>query len=115
MCSIAAFLTIPSLRPAKDSATSDPPSLRNFDYFGALLAVLGSGCLLFGLTQGSSSQWNPYTYSLIIVGILSLVGFYFAEKRADRPLIPNKLWTSPGFTPLVISYFLGFGAYSKPV
>lgn len=113
LCAAGAHFTIPPLRPAKDSATSDAPSLRQFDYVGALLASLGSGLILFGLTQGSSVHWNPYTYSLIIVGILMLVGFFFNERRVARPLVPNGLWRTPGFAAVLLSYIFGFGAYSK--
>lgn len=37
----AAFFTMPALRPAADAAGSDAPGLRQFDYKGASLAVLG--------------------------------------------------------------------------
>ncbi|KAL3482557.1 MFS general substrate transporter [Aspergillus germanicus] len=30
---------------------------------------------------------------------------------ASRPLVDNRLWTTAGFLPLAISYFLGYGAY----
>lgn len=111
LCCIAAFWSVPSLAPAKDTHSADAPSMRNFDYLGAVCATIGCGCILFGLTQGSASRWNPYTYSLVIVGLAVLAAFYFVERRASRPIIPNRLWTTPGFRPLVISYFLGFGAY----
>lgn len=110
---VAAQLTIPPLRPASDSINSEAPSLRNFDYIGAILASVGCTLIIFGLTQGESAHWNPYTYSLIITGFLMLVVFYFVEKRIARPLIPNRLWQTPGFGALLVSYFLGLGAYSK--
>lgn len=111
--SVAAFMVIPPLSPAKDSADVDAPSLRQFDYLGALLASTGCGLVLFGLTQGSSAHWNPYTYSLIIVGFLMFVAFYFVERNSPRPLIPNGLWRTPGFVPLLVAYFLGYGGYCK--
>ncbi|KAH7322670.1 major facilitator superfamily domain-containing protein [Stachybotrys elegans] len=111
MIAVAAFLVLPPLTPAKDSADADAPSLRQFDYFGALLASTGCGLILFGLTQGSSAHWSPYTYSLVIVGLLMFVGFYFVERSVARPLIPNGLWRTPDFAPLLLTYFLGFGAF----
>ncbi|KAM0454120.1 hypothetical protein ACHAPV_008584 [Trichoderma viride] len=112
VCALAAYYTIPNLRPAADSNAADAPSIRQFDYIGALLASLGSGLILFGLTQGSAAQWNPYTYSLVIVGFLLLVAFYFVERRVARPLIPNGIWKTPGFVAVLVSYVFGFGAYS---
>lgn len=110
---IAAQLTIPPLHPAKDSANTEAPSLRHFDYIGAGLASVGCTLIIFGLTQGDSADWDPYTYTSIIVGFVMLGVFYFAEKRITRPLIPNRLWQTPGFGALLVSYFLGLGAYSK--
>lgn len=111
LCAVAAFFTIPPLRPVADGAGKEAPSLRQFDYIGALFAVVGCVCLLFGLTQGSVTSWSPYTYALVVVGILALVALFFVEGRVARPLIPTRLWKTKGFTPLMIAYFLGFGSY----
>lgn len=113
VCAVAAYLTIPDLRPAADSTVVDTPSIRQFDYIGALLASLSCGLILFGLTQGSAVQWNPYTYSMIILGFVFLVAFYFVERRVARPLIPNGLWRTPGFVAVLSSYVFGFGAYGE--
>jgi hypothetical protein len=110
---LAAHLTIPALSPAQDSSDSEAPSIRQFDYAGAGLASIGSTLIIFGLTQGSPANWSPYTYSAIIVGFFMLVAFYVVEKRVARPLIPNNLWKTRGFGALLISYFLGLGAYSE--
>lgn len=110
---VAAQITIPPLRPARDSVNTEAPSLRHFDYIGAGLASVGCTLIIFGLTQGDSADWNPYTYSLIIVGFVMLGVFYFVEKCITRPLIPNRLWQTPGFGALLVSYFLGLDAYSK--
>lgn len=112
LCLIAAYLTIPPLRPVADIAGTEAPTLRQFDFLGAAFAVSGCICLLFGLTQGSVVAWSPYTYCLVIVGLLLLVAFFFVERWVQRPLIPNRLWETKGFTPLMVAYFLGFGAFS---
>jgi MFS family permease len=111
LCAVAAFFTIPALKPAVDTPGAEAPSLRQFDFIGAALAVSGSVCLLFGLTQGSVSQWSPYTYALVVIGVILLAAFFFAESRVARPLIPTRLWKTPGFAPLMAAYFVGFGAY----
>ena len=111
LCAGAALLTIPDLRPAADVEGKEAPSMRNFDFPGAFCAVVGCVCLLFGLTQGSVTSWSPYTYAMVIVGILALVALFFVESRVARPLIPTRLWTTKGFTPLMIAYFLGFGSF----
>ncbi|KAE8135123.1 putative transporter [Aspergillus pseudotamarii] len=110
ICAVASLPGIPSFNP-KYSPSGTPLSLKDFDTLGALLAAIGCGLIILGLTQGVPSGWSPYTYSLIIVGVLFLLLFYLAERRATRPLVDNRLWLTPGFLPLAISYFLGYGAY----
>lgn len=112
LCLLAAYVTIPPLRPVADIAGTEAPTIRQFDFMGAAFAVSGCVCLLFGLTQGSVVAWSPYTYSLVVVGLLLLIAFFFVERWVQRPLIPNQLWKTKGFTPLMVAYFLGFGAFS---
>lgn len=107
----AAWATIPALRPVADVAGADAPTLRNFDYKGAVCGIVGCVCLLFGLTQGTVAEWSPYTYALIIVGACFLGLFFWIEQRVPRPLVPSKLWKTPGFAPLMAAYFLGFGGF----
>lgn len=110
ICAVASSFGIPSFSP-KYGAFDTPLSLKDFDALGALLAAIGCGLIILGLTQGVPSGWSPYTYSLIMVGVLFLLLFSLAERRATRPLVDNRLWITPGFLPLAISYFLGYGAY----
>ncbi|KAJ9632523.1 hypothetical protein H2203_000928 [Taxawa tesnikishii (nom. ined.)] len=111
LCCVAAIYTMPTLKPEADFAGQEAPSMRNFDYYGAMCAVVGCVSLLFGLTQGSAVHWSPYTYALITVGLICMVAFFYIESRVARPLIPNQLWRIKGFTPLMIAYFLGFGTF----
>jgi hypothetical protein len=114
MCPAAAYVTIPSsLKRVADIADTEAPTIRQFDLLGASLAVSGRVCLLFGLTQGSVTEWSPYSYSLVIVGTLLLVASFPVERWVERPLIPTRLWKTKGFTPLIIAYFLGFGPFSR--
>ncbi|MFB6163684.1 MAG: MDR family MFS transporter [Haloarculaceae archaeon] len=60
------------------------------DYLGALALAIGVGVGLAGLQLLESA--DPLAGPLIGVGVLGLVGFYFAERRAARPLIPLSLF-----------------------
>lgn len=62
-------------------AQAHPP--RRFDWLGACTAVAAVSLIVFGLTQGSSAHWSPYTYITIILGILLLRAYSCA---ASRPL-----------------------------
>lgn len=104
VCAVLACWCIPPL-----PVTS--VGLRNFDYLGAAACVAGCGLVIFGLTQGPTTQWAPHTYALVIAGLGLFAVFAFIESRAQRPLIDNRLWLSPGFLPIIISYFFGYGGY----
>ncbi|PSN65690.1 MFS general substrate transporter [Corynespora cassiicola Philippines] len=103
-CVVLAYWCIPHL-------ATDSLGIRQFDVAGAAAGMAGSGLVIFGLTQGAPTHWTPYTYALVIVGIGILALFGFIESRVERPLIDNRLWSTPGFLPLMISYFLGYGGY----
>lgn len=58
-CIVSAGIFVLSLKviPSNLDGPGAParPSIRDFDFKGALLATSGSGCLVAGLTQGSPS------------------------------------------------------------
>lgn len=112
LCCVTAYFTVPPLRPVADIAGAEAPSLKQFDYLGATVAMGGFICLLFGLTQGSVTSWAPYTYALVVVGVLLLAAFIILERYVERPIIPNRLWKTKGFKPLMLAYFLGYGSYA---
>jgi MFS family permease len=90
---------IPNIRPSNPNL-----GFRSFDYIGSCLAVTGCALLVAGLTQGPSANWQPYTIVIVVLGLASLVAFFFVERKVQRPLLPPALWKVPGFTPLIISY-----------
>ncbi|KAE8308623.1 major facilitator superfamily-domain-containing protein [Aspergillus transmontanensis] len=90
---VAAYWAVPTLPPSSGLAG-------------------GYGLLIFGLTQSAPTHWTPYTYTLVIFGVLLLVAFYFVERWVSRPLIDNRLWKTPSMIWLLISYFLGYGAFN---
>ncbi|KAG0157400.1 hypothetical protein PDIDSM_4585 [Penicillium digitatum] len=85
-----------------DVSGKEAPSIKQFDYIGGFCAA--SGC-------GSVASCSPYTYILINVSLALLVGLFFVEGNVLRLLSPNRLLRTPGFTPLMITSFLGFGSF----
>lgn len=63
-----------------------------FDYWGSIFGVSGLVLINFALNQGPNVGWNvPYVYALLIVGVLSMVVFFFVEKKVDDPLVPSSV------------------------
>jgi EmrB/QacA subfamily drug resistance transporter len=83
------------------------------DVWGALLAVLGLGGLVYGLsvaTEGGLGQ--PVALGSIAVGILGLVLFVVRERYAQAPMMPLDLFRSRTFSGANLLTLLLYGALS---
>lgn len=97
ICAVASIPGIPSFSP-KPAASGSQLSLKDFDALGAFLAAIGCGLVILGLTQRAPAA-GAHTHTHHRRGILSLPVLHLAEQRASRPLVDNRLWTTPGFSP----------------
>ena len=87
-------------------------SMKQFDYIGTFLGV--SGLILFGFAwnQASVVGWQePYTYALLIVGVIFIVAFAYSQSHVRAPVLPNSLWTRKGFSPVVIAMSFGWMSF----
>lgn len=85
---------------------------RKFDYLGSALAIAGSALVIFGLTQGSSTNWAPDTYGTLIGGVALLALFPWVESKVEQPLVPNDLWKVKGFGYVILTYGMSFGGFT---
>ncbi|PWN35374.1 MFS general substrate transporter [Meira miltonrushii] len=106
ICTGLGWYAIPNIQPALPGL-----SFSSFDFYGSSLAVAGCALLVAGLTQGPSANWTPYTIVIVMLGLVSMVGFFLVERKVRRPILPPALWKVPGFTALILAYFLGFGGF----
>ncbi|TCN42136.1 EmrB/QacA subfamily drug resistance transporter [Kribbella orskensis] len=76
---------------AKDKAAR--PSLRDFDFPGALAVLGGLASLVYGL-GGTEKHgwWSPQTTAAFGLSFLLLVAFLKIEQRAAQPLFPPHVW-----------------------
>jgi MFS family permease len=73
-----------------------------FDVYGAVTGVVGLVLINFAWNQGPVVGWDvPYTFVLLIIGVLIIGVFVFAEKKAKQPLVP------PGSFNLEVVFVLG--------
>jgi EmrB/QacA subfamily drug resistance transporter len=69
------------------------------DWFGALLATVGLGGLVYGFIESATLGWrNPQVYGAFIVGIGSLAAFVFVEANVGAPMLPLTLFRSRNFS-----------------
>lgn len=87
-------------------------SLMQFDYVGTFLGVTGLILFAFGWNQPSVVGWQePYTYALLIVGIVFIVAFAISQSHVSAPVLPNSLWTRKGFSPVVTAMSFGWMSF----
>ncbi len=87
-------------------ADSRGPRTR-LDPVGVVLVVAGAVGLAFGLVRVADGGWaNPEAGIALAAGVLLLAGFSAWERRAAEPMLPPRLFASPGFTAAVATSFL---------
>lgn len=70
-----------------------PDERRKFDVWGTVLGVSGLVLFNFAFNQSIVVGWAPpYVYVLLIVGLLFLAVFVYAEAHAEDPLLPLKIF-----------------------
>ena len=80
----------------------------SFDLPGALTLGAGVGALLFALNRAPSLGWNdPVVLAAILLAVLLLTAFVFAEHRVRSPLLPMSWLHDRAFSvPLVTTLFV---------
>ena len=107
---IAVFVILISLRHVVETAHRDRDRDR-IDWFGAMLAVLGLGALVYGLIESSRFGFaNRMVVSALIAGGLLLILFLFVELRSSHPMLPLALFRSRIFAGTNILTFLLYAA-----
>jgi EmrB/QacA subfamily drug resistance transporter len=69
------------------------------DWRGGLLATIGLGTLVYGLTVAADLSWsNPVVLGCLLAAGLILAGFVWFEARVDSPMVPLQLFRSRPFS-----------------
>jgi EmrB/QacA subfamily drug resistance transporter len=98
------FINVPVAALAIAITLWHMPESRNreaqeIDWLGAVLAVMGLGCLAYGLTLASEADWgDARVIAALLVGAALLVTFVWFESRARSPMLPLQLFRSADFS-----------------
>ena len=84
------------------------------DYLGAsLLAGSLSAIVLFTSLGGTTYGWAaPEMIAMLVLGIVLLLGFIWAERRAAEPILPLELFRNPIFSVTsAVGFVVGFALF----
>ncbi|MBF6066350.1 MFS transporter [Nocardia terpenica] len=80
------------------------------DVRGSVLGTLACVSIVFGATEGPEMGWgSPVIVSALVVGVLLLVAFIFAERTVDNPVLPLSLFDHRDRVAAFIALLLGSG------
>src|SRR5437899_10723343 len=89
---IALLVVLISIRHVFETAEHDRDGI---DWFGAVLAVLGLGALVYGLVESSGLGFGDrFVMRALIAGGVLLIVFLFVESRSSHPMLPLALFRS---------------------
>lgn len=88
----------------------DDEATGRLDVPGAVLASVGLGGLIYGLTEGPATGWTPLTIAITTVGAALLVLFVLVERRTAEPLLPLTLFRERQFTAANLVTFAVYAA-----
>lgn len=100
--------------------TRDASATGRLDIPGAVLAALGLGGVVLGLTEGPSTGFGPRAVTAIGVGVAALAAFLVLEARRSNPMLPLTLFSSRQFSSANLVTFavyaaLGGGLFLLPL
>ncbi len=80
------------------------------DISGAVLASVGLGALIYGLTEGPGGGWSTVDIVVTAAGVALLIAFVVLEGRKTNPLLPLSLFSSRQFTAANLVTFTVYAA-----
>lgn len=106
---LGAIVVFLSLRCMDESR--DPSRTGRIDWIGALLAVVGLGGVVLGLLEWPPlGPGHPIVIGSLVVGVIALALFIYAEHREKSPMMPPYLFQSRAFSLTNLLTLLLYGA-----
>ena len=88
----------------------DEQATGRLDVPGAVLASVGLGGVIYGLTEGPATGWTPVTIAVTATGAVVLALFLLVETRTADPLLPLGLFRQRQFTAANLVTFAVYAA-----
>ncbi|UOR04519.1 DHA2 family efflux MFS transporter permease subunit [Hymenobacter aerilatus] len=114
---LASIFTILFIRDPERIKNAIPRPLRQIDWAGIALLIIGIGALQLVLEQGEREEWfeTPYIVIGTVLAIVGLVGFVVREMTATHPIVDLRVLTKSRNLSIgaFLSFVLGFGLFAS--
>ncbi|RZL07664.1 MAG: DHA2 family efflux MFS transporter permease subunit, partial [Hymenobacter sp.] len=114
---LASIFTVLFIRDPERIKNAIPKPLREIDWAGIGLLILGIGSMQLVLEQGETEDWfdSAYILTFTALAIIGVVGFIWRELTAKAPIVDLRILTKSRNLAVgaFLSFVLGFGLFSS--
>jgi DHA2 family multidrug resistance protein len=114
---LASIFTLLFIRDPERIRNAIPKPLREIDWLGIGLLILGVGSMQLVLEQGETEDWFDSTYILTFtaLAVVGVVGFIWRELTAKAPIVDLRIVTKSRNLAVgaFLSFVLGFGLFAS--
>jgi DHA2 family multidrug resistance protein len=114
---LASIFTLLFIRDPERIKNAIPRPLREIDWAGIGLLVLGVGSLQLVLEQGETEDWfeSAYINTFVVLSIIGIVGFIWRELTAKQPIVDLRVLGKSRNLAVgaFLSFVLGFGLFAS--
>lgn len=114
---LASIFTFSFIRDPERIKNAIPRPLREIDWAGIILLVLGVGSLQYVLEQGESNDWfdDAYIQLFTVLSAIGIIGFIWRELTAKAPIVDLRVLTKSRNLSVgaFLSFVLGFGLFAS--
>lgn len=114
---LAGIFTLLFIRDPERIKNAIPRPLREIDWAGIGLLILGVGSLQLVLEQGETEDWfdSLYIVFFTVMAVVGIIGFIWRELTADKPIVDLRVLTKSRNLAVgaFLSFVLGFGLFAS--
>ncbi len=114
---LASIFTVLFIRDPERIKNAIPKPLREIDWAGVGLLILGVGSMQLVLEQGETEDWfdSNYILSFTALAVIGIVGFIWRELTAKAPIVDLRILTKSRNLAVgaFLSFVLGFGLFAS--
>ncbi|OWP64729.1 MFS transporter [Hymenobacter amundsenii] len=114
---LATIFTFLFIKDPESIANAIPRPLRELDWAGIFLLILGVGSLQFVLEKGETEDWfeSGMILAFTALAVVGVVGFIWRELTAKNPIVDLRVLTRSRNLALgaILSFILGFGLFAS--